>query len=526
MRPIDLLPPFISRPTRSFRNVVVIGSGINGLCTAAVLAKRGCHVQVLEAHDTLIGGHARTFDADGFHFCAGPQYVWNFGPGEIGDRILRYLQIDDAVPFDAMDADGFERIYLGEQARYDVPMGLDRFREALREQFPAERRGIDRLFGFLRSAGEVADRVNDTGLYMEGGYAQALGVVLDRYRSVDSLRSRFVGVMRSRWTVEQLFDDCGLSRDARAVAFGHGGIFAENTGVLSAIAYAAATAYYHRGARYPRFGFHSLIEGLRSSIEDSGGAVTTGRRVTALERRGSAVERVRCADGSVYECDLVISNASPRATLGMIEGAHRGRAQYQPSNAMLGCFLGVSGYPRAKQELACRNVWLLLDHGDTNYDAPDMLRPPRMLYVASPTTNGPHNRNAGADQQSVIVFAPGSFEQDVQLRRAGPDAYAESRKTMEEGMIDVVERVVFPGLREHLQFHRLLTPLDTHAEIAAEAGNVYGRRLTVDSLWRKPVVLPGIDNLAFASATAGMAGIATGFQTAAVLARRLTGFRV
>ena len=49
-------------------NIVVIGAGIGGLTTAAVLAKAGLQVTVLEAH-IYPGGCAGTFYHQGFHHC-------------------------------------------------------------------------------------------------------------------------------------------------------------------------------------------------------------------------------------------------------------------------------------------------------------------------------------------------------------------------------------------------------------------------------------------------------------------------
>ena len=52
-------------------DVVVIGSGIGGLCCAALLARYGKSVTVLESHD-VPGGAAHAWVRDGYHFESGP----------------------------------------------------------------------------------------------------------------------------------------------------------------------------------------------------------------------------------------------------------------------------------------------------------------------------------------------------------------------------------------------------------------------------------------------------------------------
>ena len=56
-------------------DVVVIGSGIGGLCCAALCARAGRSVLVLEAHHQP-GGAAHGFQRNGFHFESGPS-LWS-----------------------------------------------------------------------------------------------------------------------------------------------------------------------------------------------------------------------------------------------------------------------------------------------------------------------------------------------------------------------------------------------------------------------------------------------------------------
>ena len=62
----------------SQKKVIVIGSGFGGLCSAAILAKEGYDVTVLEKNSHM-GGRAMTFDAKGFRFDMGPS--WYLMPG-------------------------------------------------------------------------------------------------------------------------------------------------------------------------------------------------------------------------------------------------------------------------------------------------------------------------------------------------------------------------------------------------------------------------------------------------------------
>lgn len=69
-------------------DVVVIGSGVGGLSAAAVLARHGDGVTVLESH-YLPGGVAHAFDIRGYRFDAGPS-LWA-GMSESGTNPLRQI---------------------------------------------------------------------------------------------------------------------------------------------------------------------------------------------------------------------------------------------------------------------------------------------------------------------------------------------------------------------------------------------------------------------------------------------------
>jgi phytoene dehydrogenase-like protein len=56
-------------------DLLVIGSGLGGLCAAAMAARHGLEVLVLEAHDQP-GGAAHGFQRKGFAFESGPS-LWS-----------------------------------------------------------------------------------------------------------------------------------------------------------------------------------------------------------------------------------------------------------------------------------------------------------------------------------------------------------------------------------------------------------------------------------------------------------------
>jgi phytoene dehydrogenase-like protein len=71
-------------------DVVIIGGGLAGLTTAALLARSGKAVTLFEQSSKEIGGRARTTVIDGFHFNQGPHALFLT---DAGDSVLKEIGI-------------------------------------------------------------------------------------------------------------------------------------------------------------------------------------------------------------------------------------------------------------------------------------------------------------------------------------------------------------------------------------------------------------------------------------------------
>ncbi|WP_448561057.1 C-3',4' desaturase CrtD [Trichothermofontia sp.] len=132
--------PVIGIP--AWQSAIVIGAGIGGLTAAALLAKRGYRVQVLE-QAWVPGGCASTFRRRGFTFDVGATQVAGLEPGGIHHRIFSELEVDlpNASPCDPACA-----VYLPGEAE---PIYVWRDRRLWHQERTRQFPGSDRFWQLL-----------------------------------------------------------------------------------------------------------------------------------------------------------------------------------------------------------------------------------------------------------------------------------------------------------------------------------------------------------------------------------------
>lgn len=96
---------------------IVIGAGISGLAAAAVLAKHGSKVSVIDNQSTA-GGRCRTLEAEGFTFDMGPSWYWM---PDVMERFFNRFGQTTSDHFELKKLDPGFRVFFSPNDIMDIP---------------------------------------------------------------------------------------------------------------------------------------------------------------------------------------------------------------------------------------------------------------------------------------------------------------------------------------------------------------------------------------------------------------------
>ncbi len=104
------------------KQAIVIGGGFGGLSAAALLARDGCTVTVIEKNE-LLGGRARYWHKDGFTFDMGPS--WYLMP-EVFERYFSLFGKKRESYFKLKPLDPYYKVFFGEQGDVELTPDFDK----------------------------------------------------------------------------------------------------------------------------------------------------------------------------------------------------------------------------------------------------------------------------------------------------------------------------------------------------------------------------------------------------------------
>lgn len=474
-------------------DVIVIGSGMGGMTTAALLARTGQRVLVLEQH-YVPGGFTHTFRRKGF--------VWDVGVhlvGEMSDRALPGRLLDRLTEGRLAWADVgevYDTFHFPDDVSIAFPSRPDDFARVLGEHFPHATRDIERYLDEVR--GTVRSMKGwMLGRALPGRLGRALGGWMGREAAAHLARS-----------TEDVLGEIVADERLRAVLTAQWGYHGSPPSRAAWALQALIVRHFMWGASYPVGGAARIAPAMLQTVADRGGWTRICADVDQIVIEGGRAVGVRMADGEAIRAPRVVSAIGAWSTVTrLLPPTARGPwtepiQALPPSPAHLSLYLGFKGdiaaHGASRSAEWYYDTW---DHEAAVWDVhPDRPVPtPPVLFTSYPTLKdpthdpGPEQRHTG----EIVTFVPfDAFERwrGTPWRKRGDD-YVAFKQRMTDAMLDVLF-AHRPGLRDLLVHAELGTPLSTDLFARPYRGAIYGLAGTPDRFateWLRPrSPIPGL----------------------------------
>ncbi len=475
-------------------DVVVIGAGLGGISSAALLAAKGFKVLVLEQSEG-VGGCCSTFEKEGFRFDVGASIVMVVPPLDLlfermGRRREDYVELIPCDPIYSM------RSFDGR--RFTIPTDINAATEVVASIAPEDLEGWRK---YTRLGLRMVDSLGE----MMATPMNSLSEIGRMIRGNPRMLRYLPYFARTHYSVTMKFFSNPVMQSSVAFQSYYAGAPPDlGLGILGFIALCE-----HLGIYYPRGGMIAIPEGIRRAGEEEGMEVRLGCKAEKLLLDGDRVRGVTLEGGEEITAETVISNVNAKVTYLKMVGPER-----LPRWALR----AIGSY---RVSMPCPMIYIGLDTRPP-LDAHHTIYPGHVddcnLLWHEYYLNGVRSDRAAwliswPSEADPEMAPPGCHSLNFVYGGLAPynlmgDNWDRCRNAFTEEALGVLEREVMPDVRDHIRVLDTSTPLDFERRLLTPQGAIYGLFLDFFSavMFRPHPRSRVIKGLYLAGASTGLGG--------------------
>jgi len=446
----------------SAKRVVVIGAGPGGLTAAMILASKGYKVTVYEKQDR-VGGRNAALKLGDFTFDTGPTFLMML---DILEEAFRHAGREMGDYLDVRRVDPMYRLLFGD-GRTFLPTSDERsMREQIDRLFPGNWDGYQR---FMRYEARKYKRIapclrvpyDKLSHYTRPRFLKALPVLdahtnlhrhLGRYFSEEELKlaftfqAKYLGM--SPWNCPATFS------------------------IISHVEHAG-------GIHHPIGGLNKISEAMAKVVQEAGGSIELSTPVQEVLVRAGRAIGVRLEDGREELADYVVLNADFGKAMGGVV-RREDLCRWTPDKLErkgISCstFMIYLGLDKL-YDIPHHTIVFAKDYEKNVREIADdlVLSEDPSVYIQNASVTDPTLAPEG--KSTLYLLVP------IANNRSGID-WESVKQRYRDKVLDIVEqRAGLPGLRDHIEVERVITPTEWESDYDVYRGAVFNLAHTIDQM--------------------------------------------
>ena len=457
--------------TKQKFDAIIIGSGIGGLCTAALLGLKGKRVLVLEKH-FKIGGWTHTFRRNNYEWDVGIHYIGQVHKTHSPVRRLFDLISDGKLEWSYMDKN-YDRIIFPDMS-YDFVAPREKFVEDMIAYFPKEERAI---ISYMDLLDQVSN--NSRSYFANKALPGILGAI-----SYPFMTRKFFS-FSDRTTFDVL---SGLTRDQQLIGVltGQWGDHGLTPKKSSFAMHAMVARHYLDGGNYPTGSSRRIAETISDLIEKKEGVLAVNAPVSRIKIENGSAVGVIMENGDEIEAETVISNAGVVNTIEKLlddENNHtRIKENLKKINQTESYVCLHIGLNKSAKDLGLTNtnLWIYpgYDHDqNVNSYIENQATDFPVVYVSFPSAKDKawnENHSGYATMEAITFSSWGWYSkwQELPWKKRGQE-YEQEKQKLSNRILDIVTKQV-PNIQTAIDYKELSTPLTIRDLANYQKGEMYG----------------------------------------------------
>jgi len=438
---------------------VILGSGLGGLTTAYILADEGFKVIVLEKNRQP-GGSLQVFSRNKHVFDTGVHYLGGLEKGQNLYQFFKYLGIMDNVKFKKLDTNGFDKIkFIDDDKVYAFGQGYENFARILKQDFPEEGEAIEKYCAEIERITQDFPLYNlssdlDPNYYDKTYFSVSVSSFLKTITKNEKLQNVLAGSMM---------------------------LYAGKEDETPLYVHALVMNSYINSAYRCIDGGSKIAVYLTKKIRHLGGKVLLNAKVSkAIFKENNEIGSIILEDGREFKGKNFISNIAPKQTIDIVGEKHFKKAfvnrlknlNYTISSFTVHLTLKPNSFKYLNSNLYYfreKNIW-----SATEYNAD--------TWPSNILINMPFSKHTTEYSEVVSFLTYMDYDEmklwhntyNVDTKNDRGQTYKDWKKEKENVLIDIIDKELFPGLKDIIENVESSTPLTYRDYIGNSNGAMYG----------------------------------------------------